>query len=120
MTVNLRRWLIAPAAILAAGLAVPGLVFIDHSLPTSLAPREQEESRARLRETLAALARVAPVTAVRGNNDREGWAAGIPETEVIEVERPRLYRLATEGAGMKGTGTFRLVPAGEGDVLGRS
>jgi uncharacterized membrane protein len=35
-------------------------------------------------------------------------------TEVIEVERPRLYRLATEGAGMKGRGTFRLVPAGEG------
>lgn len=35
-------------------------------------------------------------------------------TEVLAVERPRLYRLATEGAGMKGTGTFRLTPADDG------
>ena len=42
---------------------------------------------------LDALARVAPVTAVRGNNDREGWAAGIPETEVVEVGGVSLYVL---------------------------
>jgi coenzyme Q-binding protein COQ10 len=35
-------------------------------------------------------------------------------TEVVEVERPHLYRMATEGAGLKGTGTFRLTPAGQG------
>ena len=34
---------------------------------------------------LAALQAVAPVTAVRGNNDRASWADGIPETAVLEV-----------------------------------
>jgi len=33
-------------------------------------------------ETLRALA---PVTAVRGNNDRDSWARGIAETEVLQV-----------------------------------
>jgi hypothetical protein len=42
---------------------------------------------------LDALARIAPVTAVRGNNDREGWAARIPETEVVEVGGLSLYVL---------------------------
>jgi putative phosphoesterase len=44
-------------------------------------------------EVLAGLARVAPVTAVRGNNDRDAWAAGIPETEVVEVGGVSLYLL---------------------------
>jgi len=35
---------------------------------------------------LAALARIAPVTAVRGNNDRDAWAAQIPETAVLAVD----------------------------------
>jgi len=30
------------------------------------------------------LARIAPVTVVRGNNDRGAWAAGLPETELVE------------------------------------
>jgi putative phosphoesterase len=34
---------------------------------------------------LEALAQVAPVSAVRGNNDRADWAAGIPETEWVEA-----------------------------------
>ena len=42
---------------------------------------------------LDALARVAPVTAVRGNNDRGRWAADIPETEVVEVGGVSLYLL---------------------------
>ena len=42
---------------------------------------------------LDALGRIAPVTAVRGNNDREAWAAGIPDTEVIEVGGASLYVL---------------------------
>jgi len=42
---------------------------------------------------LDALARVAPVTAVRGNNDRGRWAAEIPETEVVEVGGVSLYLL---------------------------
>ena len=44
-------------------------------------------------EVLAALQRVAPVTAVRGNNDREAWARRIPETEVVEVGGVSLYLL---------------------------
>ena len=34
---------------------------------------------------LAALGRVAPVRAVRGNNDRGGWAAALPEADVVEL-----------------------------------
>jgi putative phosphoesterase len=45
------------------------------------------------RAVLDALARVAPVTAVRGNNDRGGWAKAIPETEVVEVGGVSLYLL---------------------------
>ena len=42
---------------------------------------------------LEALTRVAPVTAVRGNNDRDAWAAGIPATEVVQVGGLSLYVL---------------------------
>jgi putative phosphoesterase len=42
---------------------------------------------------LAGLAQVAPVTAVRGNNDREAWAIEIPETEVVEIGGVALYVL---------------------------
>ena len=34
---------------------------------------------------LEALARIAPVTAVRGNNDKAAWAARIRETEVLRA-----------------------------------
>ena len=44
-------------------------------------------------EVLEALERVAPVTAVRGNNDRGGWAKKIPETEVVEIGGVSLYLL---------------------------
>ncbi len=44
-------------------------------------------------DVLAALGRIAPVAAVRGNNDRAAWAAGIPETEVVEVGDVSLYVL---------------------------
>jgi uncharacterized protein len=44
-------------------------------------------------EILAELQRIAPVTAVRGNVDREGACARLPETEVIEVEGLYLYLL---------------------------
>jgi uncharacterized protein len=44
-------------------------------------------------EILHALERLAPVSAVRGNNDRGGWAAAIPETEVVEVGGLQLYVL---------------------------
>jgi uncharacterized protein len=34
---------------------------------------------------LAELARLAPVTAIRGNIDRGAWAAALPETAVLEI-----------------------------------
>ena len=42
---------------------------------------------------LAALAAVAPVTAVRGNNDRGAWARAIPETAILRIGSVRLYVL---------------------------
>jgi uncharacterized protein len=45
------------------------------------------------RAVLDALGRLAPVSAVRGNNDRGGWAREIPETEVVEIGGMALYVL---------------------------
>jgi uncharacterized protein len=42
---------------------------------------------------LTALEAIAPVVAVRGNNDQEAWAVAIPETVSVEVEGLRLYVL---------------------------
>jgi putative phosphoesterase len=44
-------------------------------------------------DVLIALERIAPVSAVRGNNDRDAWAAEIPATEVVEVGQVSLYVL---------------------------
>jgi putative phosphoesterase len=40
---------------------------------------------------LAELGAIAPVVAVRGNNDREAWAASVPEIVTTEVAGSRLY-----------------------------
>jgi putative phosphoesterase len=42
---------------------------------------------------LDALARIAPVTAVRGNNDRGDWAAALPETVRLEFGGARIHVL---------------------------
>jgi putative phosphoesterase len=44
-------------------------------------------------DVLEQLRRLAPVFAVRGNNDRERWAELLPETEVVDVQKFRLYLL---------------------------
>ena len=44
-------------------------------------------------EVLEGLRAVAPVVAVRGNNDRGAWAAHLPPTEVLEVGGVTLYVL---------------------------
>lgn len=44
-------------------------------------------------EVLAALRALAPLTAVRGNNDRGAWAAALPDTEVVNLGALRLYVL---------------------------
>lgn len=44
-------------------------------------------------DVLARLAAVAPVTAVRGNNDRGAWAGALPREEVVDVGGTLLYVL---------------------------
>lgn len=44
-------------------------------------------------DILNALARLAPVEAVRGNVDTEAWAHAIPKTAVVEVQGRSLYVL---------------------------
>ena len=44
-------------------------------------------------EVLEALGRVAPVIAVRGNNDRGGWAEALPDWEVVEVGPVSVYMI---------------------------
>jgi putative phosphoesterase len=44
------------------------------------------------------LARLAPVTAVRGNIDRGPWAAALPETRVLAAGTARIYVLHDIGA----------------------
>jgi uncharacterized protein len=44
-------------------------------------------------EVLDALCAIAPVVAVRGNNDKGSWAQALSETEVVEVGGVALYVL---------------------------
>ncbi|MGB6449815.1 MAG: metallophosphoesterase family protein [Steroidobacteraceae bacterium] len=44
-------------------------------------------------EVLEELRALAPVHAVRGNNDRGPWARGLPETHALEVDGASLYVL---------------------------
>ncbi|HVU49988.1 MAG TPA: metallophosphoesterase family protein [Polyangia bacterium] len=44
-------------------------------------------------EVLAALAALAPVTAVRGNNDKGAWAEALPQTSVLDAEGLLVYVL---------------------------
>ena len=44
-------------------------------------------------EVLVGLRRLAPVVAVRGNNDHGEWARGIPLTEVVRAGTTQLYLL---------------------------
>lgn len=44
-------------------------------------------------DVLNQLRALAPVTAVRGNNDKANWARRIPETDVLEVDGCTLYVL---------------------------
>jgi putative phosphoesterase len=44
-------------------------------------------------DVLASLAKIAPVTAVRGNNDKGAWAASLAEFEGIELAGRHIYLL---------------------------
>jgi len=56
---------------------------------------------------LAQLAELAPLTAVRGNNDRATWADAVPETAQLELEGLRLYVIHD-------LAELRIDPAAEG------
>lgn len=43
------------------------------------------------REVLAALEEIAPVIAIKGNNDTGPWVRRLPETKRIEIDRLRCY-----------------------------
>ena len=42
-------------------------------------------------EIIPALEKIAPVTAIRGNVDREAWTKQFPETEVVELAGVHIY-----------------------------
>ena len=44
-------------------------------------------------DILSALQAIAPVTAVRGNNDQGAWAAALKEVEILQVEEIAVYIL---------------------------
>src|SRR5262249_6152311 len=44
-------------------------------------------------EVLRGLEKIAPLIAVRGNNDRDAWARELPITETVEVGQASLYVL---------------------------
>ena len=44
-------------------------------------------------EVLAALRAIAPVIAVRGNNDFGDWAEALPETEAVQIDGASIYLL---------------------------
>ena len=62
-------------------------------------------------EVLAALEALAPVTAVRGNNDRGPWAAAIAEHAEVTVEGVSIY-LVHELAMLAKTHGSRVVVSG--------
>jgi len=44
-------------------------------------------------EILSELEKIAPVFAVRGNNDRDDWASEIPETQTIDINGASLFMI---------------------------
>jgi putative phosphoesterase len=65
-------------------------------------------------EILTALGEIAPVTAVRGNNDRGAWAREIPLTQVVDAGGAHVYVIHDVGEldVDPGAGGFAVVVAG--------
>jgi putative phosphoesterase len=65
-------------------------------------------------EVLTALAEIAPVTAVRGNNDKGPWARAIPPTQIVDAAGLRIYMIHDVGelAVDPGAGGFGVIVAG--------
>lgn len=70
---------------------------------------------------LKELARIAPVTAVRGNNDREPWAARLRDTEVLRAGAADLYVIHDIAElDLDPTGGFQAVIAGHSHKPGQA
>ena len=69
-------------------------------------------------EVLAALGEVAPVTAVRGNNDKGAWARTIAETQVVDAGGVLIYVIHDVGQldVEPAAGGFGVVVAGHSHV----
>jgi putative phosphoesterase len=65
-------------------------------------------------EVLNALAAIAPVTAVRGNNDKGPWARAIPPTQIVDAAGVRVYVIHDVGELDldPGGGGFGVIVAG--------
>lgn len=63
---------------------------------------------------LEGLSRIAPVTAIRGNVDRDAWAAALPPTEVVEAGGLHIYVIhnLAELDLDPGTADFKAVVSG--------
>jgi len=42
-------------------------------------------------EVLRDLKRIAPIVAIKGNNDREDWAKSLPDTKLLKINGKKLY-----------------------------
>jgi putative phosphoesterase len=57
---------------------------------------------------LEALGKLAPVRAIRGNNDRGGWASRLPTREVVEVGGRAIYVMHNLAEVRSGSGSSGL------------
>ena len=59
------------------------------------------------------LGEIAPVVAVRGNNDRGDWAESLPEWEVVEIGNVSIYMLHDlQEIDITAAGAFQVVVSG--------
>ncbi|HEX4326850.1 MAG TPA: metallophosphoesterase family protein [Burkholderiales bacterium] len=71
-------------------------------------------------QVLEELARIAPVTAVRGNNDQVPWAAHLRDTEVLRVGEVDIYVIHDVAEmGIEPAGRFQAVIAGHSHKPGQ-
>lgn len=64
-------------------------------------------------EVLETLKQIAPVVAVRGNNDKGEWANSLPDWEVVEIGNVSIYMLHdVKEIDISPAGSFRVVVSG--------
>src|SRR6185369_2138894 len=64
-------------------------------------------------EVLEALREIAPVVAVRGNNDKGSWADDLPQWEVAELEGVFVYMIHNlQEMDISPSGSFQVVVSG--------